>query len=65
MTETPEPHERRHTQDPAEGEDTDLEASPEAARSHTEEPSEGAEANGVPDGAADEQAGGGEPGRKP
>lgn len=60
MTETPEPSERRHTETPAEGEDTDAEETPSGDRSHTEEPSEGAAGKGgADDGTAHEAGNGG------
>jgi hypothetical protein len=65
MTETPEPNERRHAQAPAEGEDTDADETPEAARSHTDEPSEGAEADSGPEGGRSPEAGAGDAGQKP
>jgi hypothetical protein len=53
MSETPETNERRHSEAPAEGEDTDAAEASSAERVHAEEPAEGS--------AADDAAGPGAP----
>ena len=57
MTETPEPSERRHTEEPAEGADASADEATSADRTHTEEPSEGAAGKGDPDGGPSREAG--------
>ncbi|MET3810267.1 hypothetical protein [Arthrobacter sp. UYEF3] len=42
MSETPESNERRHSEAPAEGEDTDADETRSTGRIHSDEPAEGA-----------------------
>lgn len=65
MSETPESNERRHSEAPAEGEDTDAVETRSTGRIHSDDPAEGAsemDGTAVPAQAAPAQAGGPPPG---
>jgi len=65
MSEVPEPDERRHAEEPAEGRDADAADSQAADRAHTQEPSEGATGAGGADHEPARTAGEDETGHQP